>query len=163
MLCGCGIRLFERESAMLTLPTRWSVSCYLVLLLGCVSITSAQVPEELSQTIPVKISKTSGVYISHALARVQDDSLHVLGTVRRTSLFPADIHSYVQITVLDVHRQVLARKLVSYPQTLLIVKGLRRAPFSLDLPIDSATPAQVNVKVFRGIMPAKHTGTLNES
>jgi hypothetical protein len=135
----------------------------LVLLLGFVSMTHAQMAQEPGQALDVKIADTSGLYISHALARVQDDSLHVLGTVRRTSLFPADIHSYVQITVLDAHRQVLARKLVSYPQTLLIVKGLRRAPFSLDLPIDSAAPAQVNVKVFRGIMPAKHTGTLNES
>lgn len=135
----------------------------LVLLLGFVSMTHAQIPQEPGQILDVKIVDTSGLYISRAQAQLQDKQLHVTGTVRRTWLFPADIHGYVQITVLDAHRQVLARQLVSYPQTLLIVKGLRRAPFSLDLPIDSAAPAQVNVKVFRGIMPAKHTGTLNES
>ena len=142
---------------MFALPARLSVSCFLVLLLGCVEIISAQVPEELAQTIPVNITRTSGLYISHAQAQVQDDHLLIRGAVRRTWLFPADIHGYVQITALDAQGNVLARKEVTYLQTLLIVKGLRRAPFTLDMPTGSILPAQVNVQVHRGSMPDKST------
>ena len=141
---------------------RLSVSCILVLLLASVDIVYAQVLEEPAKDIAVSITKTSGLYISHAQAQVQDDHILIRGTVRRTWLFPADVHGYVQIILLDAQGHVLSQKQVTYPQTRLVVKGLRRAPFSLDMPIGSAMPAQVKVKVHRGSMPVEPADQANQ-
>ena len=129
---------------------RLSMTFMLVLLMASISVSHAQASENPGTVVPVKIADTSGLYISHAHARLQDQQLHVTGTVRRTKLFPADVHGYVQITAYDANGQILAQKHATYSQTLLIVEGLRRATFSMELPISSAIPTQVSVQTIRG-------------
>ncbi|HAI13259.1 MAG TPA: hypothetical protein DCM28_16245 [Phycisphaerales bacterium] len=129
---------------------RLSMTFMLVLLMASISVSHAQASENPGSVVPVKIADTSGLYISHSRARLQDQQLLVTGTVRRTRLFPADVHGYVQITAYDANGLLLAQKYATYSQTLLIVEGLRRATFSMELPISSAIPTQVSVQTIRG-------------